>query len=331
VLVATFSTGLLLAAKAGYAGIPLGFLLLSWFFKYCFVVLDSIIAGAEEPPVLSLEMVNPVSEQRPLVVGLLLVAEGMLVAAIQKYLGSLAGLGAVVILASALPANIAVLGIQRHPFQFISPSALYTVVRTLGTDYVIVNLVTQAVTWIAYAMILRGAPLWVSITGEQLLFLLVFSLIGGAVFEHRFALGIESKTRGERLAERAAREHEAERSRMLDHAHASFRVSKPLEGWKEIEGWLARHGQGENQGAEYRALLRATAKWEDVRPGDRLANDLAAALLARRATGAALAVVEQRLADNPRFKVSSPANAARLAELAGAAGKRALQRRIADE
>src|SRR5262249_2575322 len=65
-LVATFTLGILFCVRAGFIGILACLLFISWFFKYCFVVLDAVIAGAEEPPVLDADMVNPVGEQRPL-------------------------------------------------------------------------------------------------------------------------------------------------------------------------------------------------------------------------------------------------------------------------
>ena len=80
-LVVTFALGLRLAVMAGLMGIFTGTdSLVSWFFKYCFVLFDSVIAGEDEPPVLSIEMVNPVSEQRPLVLAALVGAEFMFAA-----------------------------------------------------------------------------------------------------------------------------------------------------------------------------------------------------------------------------------------------------------
>jgi hypothetical protein len=327
-LVIPFSIGLALASKVGFMGIPLAFLLLSWFFKYCFVVLDSVVAGEDEPPVLSVEMVNPVSEQRPLVLGLLIVVEGTLVGLLQQSLGWLAGLLGLAVFTIALPAQVAVLGVTRNPFKAIWPPALFHLMRALGWDYVLLNGATLVTVGILYGMAAHDAPIWLLVILLQVLFLLTFSLTGGAVFEHRLVLGIDSITRKERLAARDAREHKAKRDHMLDHAYSSFRVRKPLEGWKEIETWLQQHGQGENQTIEYLALLDTASKWDDVRAADRLANDLATLLLARRATGEALTVVERRLATNPRFKMSQPLQAVRLAELAGAAGKRALQRQL---
>jgi hypothetical protein len=352
VLVATFSVGLLVAFKAGFVGIPLGLLLLSWFLKYCFVVLDSIVAGDDEPPVLSIEMVNPISEQRPLALALLIVVEGMLVVALQKYAGRAAGLSAVLVLTWALPANIAVLGVTRNPLSAIWPPTLFALIRALGWDYVLLNGVTLVAAGVFYWMgvhavstglaLIAVPPISIglALVALQLMYLLTFALVGGALFEHRLELGIESKTRQERMAERAAREHEADRLRMLDRAYSGFRVRKPIEGWQEIESWLQRYGQDalrESQTdrsgdspllVEYRAVLEAASKWDDVRAADRLANDLVGLLLAKRANGEVLGVVERRLATNPLFQVLPPAQAIRVAELAGAAGKRPLQRRV---
>ena len=50
----------------GFVGIPLAFIVGSWFFKYAYILFDHVVRGVEEPPVLDITMVNPVNEQRPL-------------------------------------------------------------------------------------------------------------------------------------------------------------------------------------------------------------------------------------------------------------------------
>src|ERR1700761_2336484 len=99
-LVATFTVGMVIAVHAGMGGIPLAIVLVSWFFKYCFVLLDSIVAGEDEPPVLAVEMVNPLSEQRPLLAAGLIGGECALVVSVHHHLGWLGGFiaGAAVIL-----------------------------------------------------------------------------------------------------------------------------------------------------------------------------------------------------------------------------------------
>src|SRR5258708_30947350 len=72
-VIVIFGLLLTLAEHAGVFGIPALAIVGSWFFKYSFVLLDELIDGRSEPPVLSSEMANPV-EQRPLGLFLLLVS-----------------------------------------------------------------------------------------------------------------------------------------------------------------------------------------------------------------------------------------------------------------
>ena len=328
ILVASFTICLLLAVKAGFAGIALALVVTSSFLKYCFVVFDAVAAGDEELPVLSVEMINPVDEQRPLALGLLIAAQCMLVASLHTRVGPVASLLVGSIFVFTLPASIAVLGITRNAFRSVSPYEITSLIRGLGTSYVLLDVVllagAAAVSW----MLTQDGPLWATFALPQVFLLFLATMIGGAVFEHRLELGIETRTREERRQEREQREHVAERRQMLDRSYALFRVRKPLEGWQEMETWLSRYGDQEVRLREHRALLEAACTWDDSRPADRLANDLIAQLLARRATGEALGVVETRLRDNPQFALAQASHAVRLAELARAAGKPALARTL---
>src|SRR5215471_9912513 len=111
-LVGTFTLGLLLSMHAGLAGLPLAGLLVSWFFKYCFVVLDTALTGHDELPVLSAEMLNPLTEQRPLGVALLIAAAVSGVFAAEIYVGEKIALALAVLCGLLLPASIAVLGVS---------------------------------------------------------------------------------------------------------------------------------------------------------------------------------------------------------------------------
>jgi hypothetical protein len=325
VLVAVFTVGFLLSMRAGLAGLPLALMLLSWFFKYCFVVLDTALAGRTELPVLSLEMVNPFDEQRPLGVGLLLVAAVSAVFAAKIHLGTFAALALATAFGLLLPASIAVLGISGSLIHAAWLPRQFEILRGLGWDYVVLNLSILVAAAIAYAPLALDVPIWVSVAAAQLLFLMLFALIGIAVFERRLEFGLDSRSPEEHRAERDRREHNQARQRMIDHAYEYFRHQKPLEGWHEIETWLKAHARGEATLAEYHEVFEAACAWDDVRPGDRLANELIGLLLARRQTGAALEAAERRFAANPQFR---PTAAARLAELASLAGKRALLRRL---
>jgi len=61
-----FAALLSLAARAGFVGIPLALIVISWFLKYAYILFDHTVRGFDEPPTLDIRMVNPVDEQRPL-------------------------------------------------------------------------------------------------------------------------------------------------------------------------------------------------------------------------------------------------------------------------
>jgi hypothetical protein len=330
-LVGTFTLGSILVVNGGLLGIPFGAILLSWFFKYCFVLLDSVVAGSEAPPVLSIEMVNPVDEQRPVAQAAIIVFGVLLVRAIFDHLGRTAGLVSGSILLFGLPASVAVLGLTRNPLLAVWPPEIWAITRACGRDYVLITIAMMTAAALVYALWHRVEPFWLVVAAVQLWFLFAFALVGGAVFEHRIELGIDSRTRQEREDERRVREHALERSRMLDRAYANFRVRKPLEGWQEIQTWLERHAQGAQAPSELAAVLQSASSWDDVRPADRLASELIGVLLARSENGKALEVLEQRLRSNARFRPTQRAHVARLAALASAAGKPALRRLLESE
>jgi hypothetical protein len=332
VLLLTFTLGNELALQAGWMGLPLAIALVSWFFKYCFILLDAIVTGAAEPPVLSVEMINPLNEQRPLGQALLIGGGGALCLELGNVAGAALGWLTGTLLLLLLPASIATLGMTGNLLRAAWPPELWSVIRAVGHDYLLLLVAIPGLALFCVGLGHYGASSWVLIGGGQLSFLLAFALIGSVLHEHRLELGIEYRTMEEHIAERTEREHASERTRMMDHAYMKFRVGKPLEGWQEIQSWLKSKRAGMDPGdellLEHRAVLAIATRWEDVRPGDRLTNELVELYFARRQTGRALDVVEERLASNPKFKPTHPAHALRLAELAAAAGKRALRRQL---
>jgi len=349
VLLLTFTLGQEVALRAGWMGLPLTVALLSWFFKYCFILLDSIVIGAAEPPVLSVEMINPINEQRPLGQALLIAGGVALCWTLGTAVPVLGWLTAALLLL-LLPASIATLGMTGHLLRAAWPPELWSVIRGVGRDYLLLVVAIPGLALLFFTLGHHGANSWVLIGGGQLSFLLAFALIGSVLHEHRLELGIEYRTLQEHIAERTEREHASERNRMMDHAYMKFRVGKPLEGWQEIQTWFKSKrapaggsfadrsvagrsvvDAGDELLLEHRAVLAIAARWDDVRPADRLTNELIELYFARRETGRALEVVEQRLAANPKFMPSHPAHALRLAELAAAAGKRTLRRQLAPD
>src|SRR3984885_16181455 len=65
-VVVVFAFLLALASRTGLMGIPMALIVISWYFKYAYILFDHTVRGFDEPPTLDIQMVNPVNEQRPL-------------------------------------------------------------------------------------------------------------------------------------------------------------------------------------------------------------------------------------------------------------------------
>jgi len=329
-LVVIFSCCWVLAIRARLTGLLLDIILFSWFFKYCFAFLDAIVAGAEEPPVLSVEMVNPYDEQRPLALFALLLLEGSILASLSRLSVPLALVLGVALLA-LLPANVTLLGVTASLYRMLSPRLLARLIRGWGRNYLWVVLGLIACASALYGLWALADSVALLAAGSQLAFLLMFALVGGAVHEHRFALGIDTLTRRERDAARDRREHTAARAAMLDESYALTGLKRRAEAWTLIEGWIARHCPDERGFTEYPALLEASTRWNETEIADRIVDHYLSWLLRRGENGLAVDVLEQRVAANPAFRPLEPARRTRLAELAALAGKRALARALNEQ
>jgi hypothetical protein len=106
-VVVTFALLLTLAGHAGLFGVPLAFILISWLFKYAYILFDYSAWGIHEPPALDIQMLNPVEEQRPLaqlaILGLIYGA----VKLVEVELGSPVAMALAAAAALLIPASVA--------------------------------------------------------------------------------------------------------------------------------------------------------------------------------------------------------------------------------
>src|SRR3984957_2122974 len=113
-VVVVFAFLLFIASKAGLPGIPLALIVISWFFKYAYILFDHTVRGFDEPPTLDIQMVNPVNEQRPLGQVLILGLIYFAVKQAQEYLGIPAAFALAIVCLFFLPASVAVLGLESN-------------------------------------------------------------------------------------------------------------------------------------------------------------------------------------------------------------------------
>lgn len=329
-LIGTFSLLLVLATKAGFLGIPLGLILLSWFTKYAFVLMDHLVDGVVEPPVLSIEMVNPLSEQRPLV--MLLLAIGLFYAsnAASYWVGKQGALVLMIAVGAILPAIVAVQGATRMVVQSLNPRRVLGLIGRLRGDYVLI-LGFIGLVWLFFRVVFESAfgaelPLILRIPLLMYAWLAVFSLIGGVLFERRLDIGLDDVNTPESLDADDDEEQvpdERARDKEIDRIYAEWRGGAHANAWKTV---LTLVDESKDEMTELRWLYQRVARWPDGRLADRLARELLPRLLAKRLTGEALDLVRERLKRDAQFRPAGSADLLTLVHLAKAAGDRATAR-----
>src|SRR3984885_239235 len=187
-VVVVFAFLLFMAAKASLVGIPLALLVISWFFKYAYILFDHTARGFDEPPTLDIQMMNPIDEQRPLAQVLILSVIGALLYYSHEYIGTPAAIALGIVCLFFLPASAAILGLESHLLKAANPLEWLSLVRGLGMLYGAVLLVI-----FAYGILLRllwNFDFWppIEISIDMFAILSVFSFLARCVYERRHEL-----------------------------------------------------------------------------------------------------------------------------------------------
>jgi hypothetical protein len=317
--------GLKLCSLSWLFGLPLLLVLLSCLYSYGYVLLEQVAHGAREPPVLDLEMVNPLSQGRPLLqLGIVLVLF-LALRALASYAGLAPTLALGALAFAALPASMAVLAVGDAGWEAISPLALWRLARALGSAYLFIVAVTVLVGcgFVALAWF-EMLPTWLRGMLAIYAWLALYAVIGGALYEHRHEVGLEAIHSPENRGRALAHHHDRERERFVDGLFAQVRNGNPAGAWAAIDKDLGAHGQAS---ARYEWLLQRLGALDDQRLASRLAQDYIHRLLGKD-NGRVVEIVRERLSLDPQFQMRSAAEALRVAELLRLAGDRASAERL---
>lgn len=336
VLIVIFSVLLLIAGSGGLLGMPLALLVTSWFFKYGFALLDHVADGVREPPVLSIEMINPVNESRPL--GLLLIVAVFYGAT--AVLSNAWGSEAITLMRLAglllIPAII-MAQVTGSFVQSLNPLVLLQIVVRVPDSYALILAVLAGGWWLATALVtwLPAAelpffvhiplPEGVRIAILMYVWLASFAMIGGVLYVRRQDLGFEPSHSPERDAEKAQRERQRGLDQLIDRIFAEWRGGAYGNAWRTIE---AHVNSSPRPGDELRDLFQRASQWPDGRLAHRLAQELIPNLLAARRTGDALNIVRAQLQTDASFRPLNSGDTIKLIELARDAGDRRTARAL---
>jgi hypothetical protein len=324
-LIVALSLGCALALNGGLLGIPIGVMLLLALCSYSQVLLERIANGAPEPPVLSIEMLHPLSEHRPLLPLAIVLGMGGALRLVAYTLGTPVAVLFGIIAGCALPAALGALAVGSSAVQAIDPRVLWQIARALGTAYV----------GILAAALLEAAGLWL-LSSRQLLphwllvplllfgWLSVFALIGGSLYERRDELGHDALDSPERRAARVLALRDHERQRVVDRIYGQARGGNLAGAWHSLERELALH---QHAFEYYDWMLDRLGGLQQPGLAQRLAQDYVSRALARD-NARVTRLVQRVLAVDPTFRPRSGAETLRVAELASLSGDRRTARTL---
>jgi hypothetical protein len=316
-VVVVFAILLTIAAKAGLMGIPLALILLSWLFKYAYVLFDHVVRGVDEPPALDITMVNPLNEQRPIGQIIILAAVGSLAKLTAVTLSPVAG----TVLAAAalffLPASVAILGLEGNMLKAVYPVALGRMVAGLGLMYAALLSIIAGV--ILALWLTAKLSLWmpVQIAVGMFAVLSIFSTLGGALYERRHELGLDTWHSPERTAEKERQADLKQSDSVVTEAYGQARAGAHSKAWALLQSWLASRGHAPE---DYRWVRDKVIAWPDARYADRLTEEYVDRLLAAKRDGEALDAVRDRLRADKAFRPKTAAATLHLAQLAAGGG-----------
>jgi hypothetical protein len=242
-----FSFLLSLASHMGLAGLVIALILTFWLFKYAYILFDHTVHGFDEPPVLDIQMLNPLNEQRPLAQIAILGLTYLTVKYAQHTIGATAALiiGAIAVL--LLPASIAILGLERNILKAAYPVAWVRMVLGLGPMYPLILAIIAGYV-VLIAMLARWAP-WLPLRIATFMFciLSLFSLLGGALYERRHPLGLETSVSPERTQERRHAQELRQSEQQLTEAYGQMRVGSHTQAWQLLQSWLTTRGNAPDE------------------------------------------------------------------------------------
>ncbi len=168
----------------------------------------------------------------------------------------------------------------------------------------------------------RWLPLGpVLIASEQLLLLIVYAAIGGALYERRLELAFEPRVSPERKADATEAARVAIRQQMLDGLYNDLRMRETRRGVASVRQWLAEAAPNERSG-DLQAILAAGRNWKELREYPRLLQGLVPVLLELKQPALACTVAETGLNIHPGFSPDAEADVVALAGYALATGRR---------
>ena len=317
-IITFFVSGAAFLGGVGFFALIVAFMLNTWILKYGFVFIERLADGNVEPPVMDSDMVSPF-EQRPLVMGVLLIAGATLCWKV----GGNAGIALAILQLIILPAQVAQLAMGDNVFQALNPLSWLRVIRGLGVFYL--ALLSMLLFTVGFTALLIFATAWVFFIVANFLLCEVafFGLIGSCIWLRRRQLGYEPSRSPERTAAIAEAERVKERARTVDEVFQLVRIGKHVDATAPLAKWL-RDTDVEHVSKDSIHIAEQALRWQSPLALNTIGSTLIRHLMRYGRPDSALAVFEILRAKSSTFTMDSVTDLRTLADFAESEGRQEL-------
>ena len=287
--------------------------------QYAFKLIDDVTNGRQEAAAVSVDMLSPWGDMRCWVHPLLAtaIAAGLMLKPELPRWPVIAGV------ALLYPASLGAIALSGHAVDAVNPAAMWRVVTGLGWYYPL------AVVWIALCAgavaLLQHSEMWIGlvVAAEELLLLLAYAFIGGALYLRRVELGFDPLVSPERAQERVDTARDSARQRMIDGLYTDVRSRQTDIAVNRVRAWLEQTEPHKRAG-DLRDILAAGAHWPEARSFANLLRALVPMLVSQRLPALAMTVAEAGLKAAAGFAPEKEADAVALIGYAVQTGRKRL-------
>lgn len=298
-------------------------ILLVWLTQYALHIIDDAANGVREAQTASVEMATAFLDARAWVHPTLAVAIGVALYFNPGWPRVPVLLGAALLFPASLGASV----MTGQALHALHPGEIARVVRGLGVFYPLVVAFVLGCALAGLLVARRAESMFLIVATIEMLLLLGYAGLGGALYLRRRELGFEPRHSPERLAERAEQERHAERQRFVDELYKDLRVRESARAAGNAERWL-RASRPEHLKGDLHAIIEAGRKWSEPREYPRLLRGLIPVMLEMKQPALAFSLVEAGLATAPDFAPASEAEAVQLIRYAQHTGRRRAARQV---
>jgi hypothetical protein len=320
VLLGAFIGGGLLRLLVSVAAI---WLLLVWLTQYALHIIDDAANGIREAQVASVEMATAFLDARAWVHPALAVAIG-----VSLYLNpSWPRLPVLLGAALVFPASLGASAMTGHAIDALHPGHIARVMRGMGIFYPLVVAFVLGCALLGVLAVQRLDSMILIVALIEILLLLVYAGLGGALYLRRRELAFEPRQSPERVAERAEAERQTERQRFVDELYKDLRVRESARAVGKAASWL-RASSPEHLKSDVHAILEAGRRWTEPREYPRMLRGLIPVMLEMKQPQLAFSLVEAGLAAAADFAPAAETEAVQLIRYAQHTGRKRAARQL---